>query len=169
LSKTLSFVAFQTGWFACILGAANGMPWLGPMVVAAFLSCMLVIHRDRFSFALRMTGVAGLGFVADTLLLRAGFLDFGGASVSPLWMTALWPNLCAALDSSLGWLSGRYVLAAAAGAVAGPLAYYAGDRLGALRVDSSPYAVAAIAIEWSAALPLMVFATDRTVPKEVHA
>jgi hypothetical protein len=27
-----NFVAFQTGWFACVLGAANGMPWLGVIV-----------------------------------------------------------------------------------------------------------------------------------------
>jgi len=169
LNKVLNFVAFQAGWFACILGAANGMPWLGPIVVAAFLAAMLVTRRDRGAFTLRMTGAAGIGFIADTVLLRMGILDFGNDAFSPLWMTALWPNLAATLDSSLGWLSGRYVLAALFGAVGGPLAYYAGARLGALRLDPSPSAFAAIACEWLAAFPLMVLLTDRTVPKEALA
>ncbi|MDA0207322.1 MAG: DUF2878 domain-containing protein [Acidobacteria bacterium] len=166
MNKVLNFAAFQAGWFACILGAANGMPWLGPIVVAAFLAAMLVTRRDRGAFTLRMTGAAGIGFIADTVLLRMGILDFGNDAFSPLWMTALWPNLAATLDSSLGWLSGRYFLAALFGAVGGPLAYYAGARLGALRLDLSPSAFAAIACEWLAAFPLMVLLADRTVPKQ---
>lgn len=169
MSKTLNFVAFQAGWFACILGAANDIPWLGPLVVAAFLAAMLVTRRDRVAFTLRMAGAAGLGFVADTILLRMGVLNFANNAFSPLWMTALWPNLAATLHSSLGWLSGRYVLAALFGAVGGPLAYYAGARLGALRIDSTPSAFAAIAFEWLATFPLMVLLTDRTVPRETLA
>ena len=163
------FVAYQAAWFACILGAASGMPWLGPVVVCVFLASLLTIRRDRAAFALRMTGAAGLGAVADAILLRTGVLDFGSAPVSPLWMTALWPNLAATLDSSLGWLSGRYVLAAALGAVGGPLAYYAGARFGALRIDPSPLSFAAISFEWVATLPLMLLLTDRTVAKETPA
>lgn len=162
MSKALNFAAFQAGWFACILGAANGMTWLGPVVVGAFLASMLA-RRRRVAFVLRLTGAAGLGLVADTILLRAGILSFGAGSVSPLWMTALWPNLAATLDSSLCWFSRRYVLAAASGAVAGPLAYCAGDRLGAIRLDPSPFAVVAVACEWLAAFPLLVLLTDRTV------
>jgi hypothetical protein len=169
LSKALNFAAFQAGWFACILGAANGMPWLGPVVVATFLAALLTTRRDRVAFALRMTGAAGIGFMADTILLRVGVLDFGSAPVSPLWMIALWPNLAATLNSSLGWLSGRYVLAAAFGALGGPLAYYAGARLGALRIDPSPTSFAAIAFEWLATLPLMVLLTDRTIAREATA
>lgn len=163
MSKALNFAAFQAGWFACILGAAEGSPWLGPVVVAVCLGAALSNRRDRVTFALRMTGAAGLGLVADTVLLRMGVLQFGvEALVSPLWMTALWPNLASTLDSSLAWLSGRYLLAAVIGAVGGPAAYYAGARLGALRLDSSPAAFTAIAIEWLATFPLLLLLTDRT-------
>ena len=31
----LAFVAFQAGWFACVLGAARGAGWVGLCVVAA--------------------------------------------------------------------------------------------------------------------------------------
>ena len=29
----VNFVGFQIGWFACVLGAANSRPWVGPLVV----------------------------------------------------------------------------------------------------------------------------------------
>ena len=34
LPRTLiNFAAFQAGWFACVAGAAHGLPWLGPLLV----------------------------------------------------------------------------------------------------------------------------------------
>ena len=33
----INFVLFQIGWFACVLGAAKQMPWLGVITVAAIL------------------------------------------------------------------------------------------------------------------------------------
>ncbi len=38
------------------------------------------------------------------------------------------------LKSSLGWLEGRYAAAAVAGGIFGPLSYYGGHAVGALRV-----------------------------------
>lgn len=163
MSKALNFAAFQAGWFACILGAAQGLSWLGPIAVAGCLGAALGARRHRAVFALRMTGAAGLGFIADTVLLRLGVLQFNTETlVSPVWMTALWPNLAATLDSSFEWLSGRYLIAALVGAVCGPAAYYAGARLGALRLDPTPVTVGAIAVEWAATLPLLLLLTDHT-------
>ncbi len=44
----LNFVAFQLGWFACVLGAANALPWLGPVVVATVVSLHLATSTGRF-------------------------------------------------------------------------------------------------------------------------
>ena len=33
----LNFVAFQCGWFACVLGAARGWPWAGTAVAGAIV------------------------------------------------------------------------------------------------------------------------------------
>jgi hypothetical protein len=59
---------------------------------------------------------------------------------------------------SLEWLSGRYALAAVLGAVAGPLSYLGGERLGAITVESP----LAIGIEWAIATPLLVYLKERT-------
>ena len=35
MSVLANFLVFQAGWFATVLGAANGAPWLGPVAVLA--------------------------------------------------------------------------------------------------------------------------------------
>ena len=50
MNRTLfNFVAFQVGWFSCVLGAANGLPLLGVLVV-----CLIVALQAAALF--RTTG-----------------------------------------------------------------------------------------------------------------
>jgi hypothetical protein len=77
-------------------------------------------------------------------------------------MVALWMNLAATLRHSLSWLCGRPVLALVMGAVAGPLAYWGGARLGAVELGAPlGSSLAAIAVEWALALPLLAWAAAR--------
>ena len=163
MSKLLNLVGFQVGWFACILGTANGTSWVGPTVVTLFLSATLAVRSDRAKLGVRLVAAALIGFSADSLMARLGVLEWmTGATMSPMWMMALWPNLAVTLDSSLGWLAGRYGLAALLGAIAGPASYYAGAQLGALQFRGTPMNLMAVAIEWLVALPLLLLLTERT-------
>ncbi len=46
VNRTLvNFVAFQAGWFACVLSAANGRPWLGVLVVGLIVALHLRTAR----------------------------------------------------------------------------------------------------------------------------
>jgi hypothetical protein len=162
MSKLLNFVGFQIGWFGCILGAANGEAWIGPTVVMLFLVATLSARSDPGKLAVRLIAAALIGVSADSLLARLGVLEWmTGGVMSPLWMVALWPNLAAALGSSLGWLAGRYGLAAVLGAIAGPASYYGGAQLGALKFSGNITNLIAVAVEWMIALPLLVLLTDR--------
>ena len=38
----INFLLFQIAWFACVLGAANNLPWVGPLVVG-----LIVIYHLR--------------------------------------------------------------------------------------------------------------------------
>jgi hypothetical protein len=77
--------------------------------------------------------------------------------LSPPWMAALWPNFVTTLHTSLGWLAGRYRLAALLGAVGGPLSYYAGARLGALTFPSDPtFSLIVLAAVWSVAMLVLL-------------
>jgi hypothetical protein len=72
-------------------------------------------------------------------------------------MVALWVNLGTTLNVSLGWLRGRYLAAAAMGAIAGPLAYWAGVRLEAVTFGLPlPVALAVISVEWAVSMPALI-------------
>ena len=162
-------VAFYLCWFACVGGAARGLPWLGPLAVAAYAAADLRTipsgaARTRQVWLLAAAGAAG--YAADSVLVLSGVLTFPPHAVlgwpSTVWMVALWVLQAAVLGGAMSWLRGRFALAAVAGAVGGPLAYLAGERMGAAMLGPTPaVALAAIAVEWALAMPLLVWMERR--------
>ena len=158
--KIVNFILFQASWLACILGAARGYPWLGPAAVAVFLATALALSDNRRAELKLLAAAAALGFLFDTGMTAAGCFfplpHLLPAPWSPPWMIALWLNLAAALNVSLAWLKGRHLLAAAFGAIGGPLAYYGGAKLGAAALPGL-YGILALAAGWAAITPLLVW------------
>lgn len=157
----VNLVAFQAGWFACVLGAANGSYLLGPAVVAAGVALHLALSEDRKGQVILLAAAVVLGLLVETALSAVGATaparDAVPFPLPPLWLIALWPNFGAALPVSLRFLRGKAALSAALGAVAGPGAYYAGARLGALSFPGGiGLGLALLAVVWAAAVPLLV-------------
>ena len=98
----------QVGWFACVLGAANGYPWAGPAYVAASLPVhAFLIHKSgpgRMPWLLILVA-AVVGWLADSTLVLAGLMSFDSSAnvgwLSPVWMVALWINFAATLPLSM--------------------------------------------------------------------
>ncbi len=159
--KLLNFACFQAGWFACALGAAWGWPLLGPLVVGGLLILQLPLvpaPRRQVLFVL-VVGLAG--WLIDSGLASAGVFTFSGGGMflglGPLWMAALWANFAGTFHLCLDWLRGRYWLAATLGAFGGPLAYYGGQRLGAMHLGGDvAMSLLVIAAEWALATPALV-------------
>jgi hypothetical protein len=158
--KIANFIGFQAGWFASILGAAAGLPWLGPVcVLVLVIGNMLVRRRWAADAALYLT--AGmLGYAGDSALVLSGLMGFPERAAfgqpSTIWMSFMWMNFAATLHASLAWLKGRYVLTAVFGLIGGPLAYWAGERFGAVTL-ADWLALGAVGIEWLLATPLLVW------------
>ena len=76
-------------------------------------------------------------------------------------MVALWMLFASTLNASMGWLAGRFAVAAALGAVFGPLSYLAGARLGAIELHANTaVSLTAIAVVWAGALPALLWIRD---------
>jgi hypothetical protein len=76
----------------------------------------------------------------------------------PVWLVALWAMFGTTLRGSLSALAGRYGLAAVLGAVAGPLSYLGGAKLGAVTLHPNrAVSIAALAVGWSVVMPLLVW------------
>ncbi|MBV8468121.1 MAG: DUF2878 domain-containing protein [Burkholderiales bacterium] len=134
--RLFNFVAYQIGWFACVLGAAHGLWWLGPAVVLPLAAVHVWFARHRQSALLMLLAVTLTGSAFDQALLSAGWVQYPSspwpASVLPVWMAALWLSFATTLNVSTRWLRNHPVYAAALGAIGGLLAYAGGARLGAM-------------------------------------
>ncbi len=164
---------WQAAWFAAVLGAAHGLPWLGPAATVPVLALHAWRHRqDRDRGWTLPVAALGLGLIVDSLLghlagLRMARGDTAWTTWATPWMAVLWIQLATALTASLAWLPRRPALAAVLGAVCGPLAYYGGVRLGALSIDGWPTLLAVSAV-WAVALPLLAACT-RIPWRRTHA
>ena len=159
--KLLNAALFQVAWFAAVLGAAKGMPWLGPLTMLPVLGINLTTAENR-SGEIKLLVAAGiLGFVFDTALVMFGvFLPVPNLfprPFSPPWMVCLWLNFAATLNVSLGWLRERYLLAVIFGAIGGPLAYYSGAKLGATMTLPSLGGMLILTLGWGMMTPVLVW------------
>lgn len=155
----VNVAAFQVVWFASVLGAASGHPWLGAVALAPFAAWQLRVSGDR-AYDLRALALFGAaGAVVDSLYPVAGMLSYAAPwphpGLAPVWLVVMWLNLALTINHSLRWLRRRYGLAALLGGAGGALSYVAGWRLGAVDFHWPPVACAAvIGLAWALVLPV---------------
>jgi hypothetical protein len=155
----LNFVVFQAAWFACVVGAARGHATAGTLAVAAAVALHLWLAPRREPELWLVGCVVAIGLVWDSLLVVAGLASYPTGTfapgLAPHWILAMWALFATALNLSLGWLKGRPILAALLGAVGGPLAYFAGYRLGAIEAPQLGTLLLAQAAGWAVLMPLL--------------
>jgi hypothetical protein len=163
-----NLLSFGIGWFACVMGAANGTPSYGVAVAAMLLALNILVAEDPIHQARVIVTVGALGFTIDTILGLAGIFVFdprtnNPAWLCPIWLVAIWMMFGSMLTASLKWLAPRGAIASIVGAIAGPLSYFAAAKIGALAIPA-PIAprIAAIAIIWALILPGLVKFANRT-------
>lgn len=162
----LNIAAYQAGWLACVLSAAGGRPGWGVFAAVGLLGLHLA-QSDRPARDVRIAGAFVLvGLAVDSALGALGVFRFA-APVAPHWMAppwllAIWGLFAITMHASLSWLHGRPGLAVLLGAVAGPLAYWAGARLGGVTLGLSlPTSLAVLAAVWGLVLPVLVWLSHR--------
>lgn len=160
MSNLVNLGFFQCTWLATVFGAAHGLLWPGALA----LCCSFAAQSAR-RIPVRLPGygvlvaAAVIGFAADSGLVLLEAIEFPQHTrygwAPPAWMSVLWINFATTLDESLAWAGDRRFVAAAAGAVGGPLAYLAGQAAEAVRLSPGPQAMIATALLWSIAFPAM--------------
>lgn len=167
----LNFAGFWIGWTACVLGAAHGLPWVGPAVAAAVIAAHAIVTPRSVRWWPIVPGAAILGLLVDGTLNAVGAIHYQGVAgatwLPPPWLPALWVLFASTLPGSLRWLLHRPLLAAALAAVAGPVSYASGARLGAINLGRPVvFSLTALAVAWGMSMPVLL-AMVRSVGKEV--
>ncbi len=181
--QLVNFVVFQGAWFAAVLGAAHGHPLWGTAAVAAAMAWHVAVSARPMAEAKLLAAVCAIGFVVESFVALQGHIAYPSgqpvAYLAPYWMVALWGLLGIALNVTVRWLKHRPVLAAVLGAVAGPLSFVSGVRLGGAQfIDRTP-ALVTMACTWAVLMPVLMALSNRfdgvaTAPtaasdKETHA
>jgi hypothetical protein len=153
-------LAFQLGWLVVVGSAARGAALLGVGFAALVVLLQLASRTLRQGEWPVLAAALAIGLVFDTLLAATGLVRFADAGplapMAPAWILALWALFATTLNCSLRWLQQRPWLAAALGAVAGPLSYLAAEQMGACTLQARVPALIALALGWAAVLPLLL-------------
>lgn len=161
LAKVANFALFQLLWFACVLGAARGQHALALGGAALCLAFAFLLSDSRRRDVRLVLAVAVGGFALDSIEIALGVYRAAGPRLAewatPWWFVCLWAGFATTLGSSFAWSLARPKLAIAVGAVAGPLAYVSGEKLGALELgEPRGRSLVILAVAWAVALALCV-------------
>ena len=156
----INFIFFQVGWFACVLSAANGMPLLGAAVAIMIILFHLFQSNDYQKETMLVSAALVIGLIWDSVLVWQGILLYEHGLVhekaAPYWIILMWGLFATTLNISMNWLKGKTLLAIVFGGIGGPLAYYAGARMGAVEFSDLYIAMGTLAIGWAVLTPLLM-------------
>lgn len=162
LQIIVNFVLFQLAWFACVVGASKGLPWLGVIVALAVAAWHISqVSQPKQEIDLMLICLL-LGGLYDQAILSSGLITYmhNGWSQTfttlvPAWILGLWLTFATILNVSLRWMHGRYILGAALGAIGGPLAYKGAEKIGAVVLHGVSSYIALL-LGWAIITPLLL-------------
>jgi hypothetical protein len=168
--RLINFVLYQTGWFIVVLGAARGNPWEGAGIGLMLVGVHLYLSKERKPEIMVVLVIGVLGTIVDSAQAFAGVFVFEAGYwsywVIPFWLTVMWMQFATLFHFILDWLSGRYLLSAFLGAMGGPAAFFAGERLGGVIFPMGAYhSLIILAAVWSVVTPACVFIAGRFRPR----
>lgn len=158
--KIANYVVFQLGWLACVWGASAGYPWLSLVAIVPALAFHFAVAREPVQEMKLLASCLVIGIVFDALLLATQWVSFPNGQwipgLAPYWMAILWLFFGSTLNLSMDWMKGRPVAAFLLGAIGGPLAYLAGQRLGGIDLVQPTPALIALALGWGLVMILLI-------------
>jgi hypothetical protein len=165
-AKVINFVLFQIGWFACVLGGAHGFT-VTASTIALFIIAYHIASTAQPADTFRLVAATSvIGAVFETLLVVTGLAAYQHGqwhdSIAPYWMVLMWPLFATTINSSLHWITTmKTPVISVIGAISAPLAYYAGNRLGAVEFQQPLLSLAVIGAGWAVLLPLVTHISCR--------
>ncbi|PLX99572.1 MAG: DUF2878 domain-containing protein [Desulfuromonas sp.] len=172
MATLVNITLYQVGWFCCVLGAAWGYPLSGGLAALALSVLHVALVEDRKPEIKLMLAAMLIGIVVDTGQQAFGIFAFKTDPAWPLWLPlwifVIWAQFATLFHFALNWLRKSYLLAALFGGIGGPLAYYAGVRLGAATFPAEiTMSIVSLAVCWAVVTPFLVFLSGKFAPSRL--
>lgn len=172
MKKLINFIQFQAVWFLCIFGAAHQFELLAILISLGIIAWAILTSEHRtHDYGMILFG-AVIGIVLDSSLIALNLITFTTSywtAFAPLWMTPIWIALVLTLQSSMSWLSGRYLLAGVLGSISGPFAYWAGVRMGAGVFTDFNTAMICLSVIWFIVTPALFYISSLLKDRHVYS
>ena len=167
----VNYALYQAGWFACVLGGASHRPWTGFFIAMILIGAHLTLSLERSLEARLVVMATAVGLAVETVQIATGTYGFSSGMVNnalpPLWLLAMWAQFATTFRFSLRRVVTRPVAAALFGAAGGPLAFLAGERLGAVTLlPPLTHGLLRLSIGWAIALVVFSAVLRRVSPQQ---
>ena len=165
----VNYALYQIGWFACVLGGASHRPWTGCLIALTLVGVHLALSVERSLDVRLVVLAAAVGAVVEMLQIAAGTYRFTSGTVMdtlpPPWLLAMWAQFATTFRYSLRPVITGPVRAALFGAAGGPLAFLAGERLGAVTLlPPLTHGLLRLSLSWAIALVIFSGVVRRVAP-----
>jgi hypothetical protein len=172
MNLIVNFGLFHLGWLACVIGAASNMSLLGSSIAILLIAVHLYRVANFRAELYLIVAALVIGLIWESLLLTQNWLAYAGSSIgsnlAPYWLVIMWALFATTINISMAWIKGRWLLAVVMGAVFGPMAFIAGEKLGAVEFLDSTRALIALSFGWAILMPLILWISDR-INRSDHA
>lgn len=162
----LTLIAYEAVWFAAVIGAGRGHTWPGVVGTAAFATWRLAGSRHRQVELQLIAAALVLGLILEGVLVGSGLIRYAApwpTPSQPAWLMGLWVAFGLTVVPLFGYLHAKPWLAAAFGAVGGPLAYLGAARgWHAVLLPATKWpSLLALAAGWAIAFPCLTILARR--------
>lgn len=153
---------YQAIWFLCIF-----LENVGALLSLPLILLHLYLSPYKLQDAKQVAIFLLAGVIIDGTLHALGFITYNvSAYPIPPWLVVIWLALATLPHHSLNWLKGRYKLSTLFGALGGPLAYWAGVRVGAATFNwSLLISLITLAIIWGTLWPSVMCIAGKDLAK----
>ena len=166
----INYALYQIGWFACVLGGASHRPWTGCLIALTLVGVHLKRSLER-SREVRLIALAtAFGVIVEMFQIAVStYRSTSGTVIDalpPAWLLMMWAQFATTFRHSLRPVIMRPARAALLGAAGGPLAFLAGERLGAVTLlPPLTHGLVRLSISWAVALALFSVVLRRVAPE----
>ena len=169
-TQLINYAIDQIGWVACVLGAAWQRPWTGFVIAMILVGVHLALSEERSLEVGIVVLASAVGAVVEMIQIAAGTYRFTSGMLTdalpPPWLLAMWAQFATTVRVSVRSVISRPVLAMLFGAAGGPIAFLAGEGLGAVTLlPPLGYGLLRLSISWAIALAVFSVVVRRVSPE----
>ena len=156
-----NLLGYQATWLVVVWSAGQGRAWVGMVGCALFIAMQGLLSRTRAADGRVLLAAVACGLVVDGSLAASGLLVYASSThalPAPAWIVFLWAAFAMTMNHSMAWFASHRLVAAALGALGGPLAYIGAARgFGAVAFATPAWlGLACLAVAWAMALPWLL-------------